>query len=138
MLGDGRDCQQGASTCAPEFSSFSLLAYLKAGFLDCLVKCGCVFHNMVFQHVPASLPIVAPCYQLAFLQKWGKQQEQKAEYPVLTKILILREMSVSVGDAGIAIAAVILSKICMGTALCPWIANELINGSWLFVGIQTE
>lgn len=70
-----------------------------------------IFHNLVFQHVPASLPIVLPCYQLDFLLKWGEQQEQGAENPFLTQMLILREMSVSAGDVGIAAAAEILSEI---------------------------
>lgn len=73
----------------------------------------------------------------------GKQQEQGAESPVVTEMLILRGMSVSVGDAGTAIAAVILRFVaCMGTTFCPWknlgSANELINGSWLFLGMQAE
>lgn len=49
----------------------------------------------------------------------------------------------SVGDTGIAIAAVILIFVaCLGTTLCPWknlgSANEFINNSWWFLGMQTE
>lgn len=65
-------------TCAPEFSYFSLFVYFQTGFLGWLVKCEGLFHNMVFQHVPASLPIVIPCYQLL---NWGESAGAGSRIP---------------------------------------------------------